>query len=959
MFQTALRGLPRLIASTGILVLLQFAIADATAAAKQAAWPEARDLVVGQQGTCMLDPDGTTRCLGLSDRLPLLSSSRFVAMTIGQYDVTCGLKTDGDALCWGFSSPDADVSTTPGPWRSLSAGGDFACGIRTDGRLQCWGDPSPLALRSPSAETYLQVAAGDGGVCALRHDATVACWNGPKGYTADLVAPQGNFHVISVGSGYACGVTTDGRLVCWGDNYGGRATPPAGSGFVSVSTDESHACALQDTGLATCWGSPFGGGTPPWPGSTTPWPGSYTDVGVGATYSCGRRPNGTMRCWGQSSVYSPFSPQATARFRSPVARVAMGGGEICAIDGLGTPLCMMGQTAVQPVLGRFRTMSLIAGGGCGITRSDRIACWGTVPAGVPSDAVRAISMTTGHGCAIREDGRARCWGDNGAGQATAPSGEFIEIAVAANYSCGLTREGALQCWGAGTGIPTTLQGSGYRNLTANDRRVCIRAADGRAQCWGSDVASIPAYYFNTPADAFESSEEMVCLLVKPTNLSCFRFDGQASGRPEPWFNSAFDNLAVSGTRVCVSDTIGMIHCNINRFEAPLRVSGVGRIALGANHACNLRADGSVFCNGDAAFGQTQPPAVHAKAIDANANHACLLGTDHRLRCWGDDAQGGSQPPAVALRDFDIGQFNGCGVSTDGTGVCWGWNINGQGNVPAGRYQRIATGLNHTCAIRESGTLACWGYGVDGQTNAPIGQFVAVDVGERHSCAIAANGRLRCWGLNSEGQSTSPGVATDTFRALAVGPFHACAIRHDNTLACWGRNNAGQSSPPQTGRYRDVSVGALASCAIREDGVRTCWGNAEAQLPSLAFSATALPGALPGVAYAASLQVVGSSGYRAEAPVYKLVAGALPGGLQLTETGVLQGVASLQGRYGFTIEAVDDNGLAARQAFRLDVGKPRLTGGPQRPALTPLPIQRPVPAGRPVPGAVKPKKPNRR
>jgi hypothetical protein len=255
-------------------------------------------------------------------------------------------------------------------------------------------------------------------------------------------------------------------------------------------------------------------------------------------------------------------------------------------------------------------------------------------------------------------------------------------------------------------------------------------------------------------------------------------------------------------------------------------------------------------------------------------------------------------------------------------------------------------------------LACWGYGVDGQTNAPTGQFVAVDVGERHSCAIAANGRLRCWGLNTEGQSSPPAVATDTFRALAAGPFHACAIRHDTRLVCWGRNTSGQSSPPQDAGYRDISVGSTTSCAVRDDGTRTCWGgDASVQLPKLAFAAT-LPPTRYGSAYAASLRVSGSSGYRPEAPAYRLIAGALPGGLQLTAEGLLHGVPSVLGQFAFTVEVVDDNGLMARQSFQLDVVKPRLTGGPQRPELTPLPVQKPVLGGRPVPGALRPARPRR-
>ncbi|MEQ1511817.1 MAG: putative Ig domain-containing protein [Lysobacteraceae bacterium] len=922
-----MRALPEkaafLAIAAGLIVGLVSACGDAMAFAKRGPAQTTGDLVAGEQGACMIDSDGRQRCLGASNRTAILSSNRFSAVSIGSFDITCGLKTDGSALCWGFSYPDPDVIAMAGPWRSVAAGGDFACGIHMDGRLQCWGKPAPAILLAPSAETYLQVSAGYASVCALRNDSTVACWASEANTGIENV-PQGRFVEISVNDRYACGLGINGHLTCWGTNYNGRTDAPVDAGFVSVSAGYAHGCALRDTGQAVCWGD---NGT----GATTPLPGPYTDVSAGSNYSCGRRPNGTTVCWGNSSVYIRDLPSTTENFRAPIAQLALGGGEICAVDELGSSLCVMQKTAVQPPGGRFRAIGLNATGGCGIARDDRVACWGSFPAGVPAEPMTRLSLGTAHACAIRTDGTAFCWGDNSHGQANAPAGVFVEIAAADTYSCGLLHGGAIVCWGQAADIPTVPTGSGYRSLTANAKRACVHTADRHGQCWGPGAAEIPATFLNATWDAIANSEVMFCGLSVPNSIVCSRQDG---GPATPIFSGgSFESLVADGTNVCTIDGNAKrrVRCNVVLFDGPMRVSGLGEIALGARHACNLRADGVISCLGDDSIGQRRAPAVLAKAIDVNADHACALGADHRLRCWGSDLHAESQPPAVALRDFDAGQLNGCGVATDGAAVCWGWNANGQGTVPANLFRQVATGLNHSCGIRDSGTLLCWGYGADGQTNAPAGDYFAVDVGERHSCAIASNGSLRCWGLNSEGQASPPVVAGETYRALSIGAFHGCAIRQDGGLRCWGRNTAGQSSPPQDGRFVDVNAGAVNSCAIREDGVRLCWGgNGDSQIPSMAFVSSALPPARYGAAYSTPLRVVGSSGYRPLAPVFRLVSGALPGGLVLGQDGLLSGTASALGQFTFDIEATDDNGVSVRQGFQLTAVRSRFTGGPLRP-----------------------------
>lgn len=929
---------------------------SATGAAKLAPAQTLGDLSVGEQGACILDVDGRQRCLGLSNRLAIVSTERFLSVSIAPFDVTCGLKTDGSALCWGLSYPDPDTVAAPGPWRKVVAGSEFGCGIRTDGRLQCWGLSAPAALRDqPTTGTYRELAAGYGGVCALRDDSTAACWPTEADTGLDTV-PALRFLRIGLGDRYACGVTLDGHLACWGSDYLGRTNAPTDAGYVSISVGPHHSCALRESGQPICWGdSGYNGVTPP--------SGKFTDVSVGYGYSCGRRSNGTTACWGISSVYRDDAPPIAAEnFRAPIVHLALGGDQICALDELGTPVCTAGNSAIQPAPGRYRALSFNGTGGCGIARDQRIVCWGTVPAGVPGDAMKAITLSATHACALREDGTAVCWGSNASGQTNAPAGEFSEIAVADTYSCGLTTVGALHCWGQGNGIPQGTVGSGYSVLSADAARACVLTSERHIRCWGSDIARIPASFLGATWDTVSTSDAKVCALKKPDIITCWHQDDGAT-HAFPWHpQKSFESLAVDGLHVCtIQDQYGVL-CDSVGIYGPMRLSGLGEMTLGSQHACNRRTDGTIACWGSDTLGQASPPLMQAKAIDANGNHACALGPDHHLTCWGDNAQGGSQPPALAFRDFDVGQFNGCGITTAGTVNCWGWNANGQGNAPAGVFRQVATGLNHSCGLRDTGVLVCWGYGANGQINAPTGAFAAVDVGERHSCAIASSGKLRCWGLNSEGQSSPPQIANETYRALAVGAFHACAIRQDGGLRCWGRNTAGQSSPPTAGRYVDVSAGLDDSCAIREDGLRVCWGaNASSQVPAMRFPWPVLPGLRYGSAYSTSLTVQGLAGYRPSGPAYSVVSGALPGGLSMLADGRISGVSNVYGDFNFVVEARDDNGISTMQTFRL-VNLRRTAGplpaillsSPASPALAPTESAANRATATPLSAPVKPR-----
>ena len=121
------------------------------------------------------------------------------------------------------------------------------CGLRTGGAAYCWG-----------VNSNGQLGAGTAGSMST---SSVAVSGG-------LV-----FQAINAGESHTCSITLAGTAYCWGNNYYGqvgdgtsgntRTSPVAVSGglvFESISAGESHTCGLIAGGAIYCWG--YGSSSP-------------------------------------------------------------------------------------------------------------------------------------------------------------------------------------------------------------------------------------------------------------------------------------------------------------------------------------------------------------------------------------------------------------------------------------------------------------------------------------------------------------------------------------------------------------------------------------------------------------------------------------------------------------------------------------------------------------------------
>ncbi len=267
------------------------------------------------------------------------------------------------------------------------------------GGTQLLPGDAPLADQA-STSTVLAVGAGSGHTCVVLNDGTVACWGDNWGGEAS--PPAGTFTTVDPGADHTCAIRADRTLACWGWDGDGRATPPGGT-FAALSTGGNYACGLRTDGTLACWGAN------PW-GQTTAPAGTFTAVGAGNAHACAVKNDGSVTCWGFNSY---------------------------------------GDT--EPPAGSFTSVEAGAEHTCAIRLDGTIACWGRDFEGQatpPGGTFTSLSVQESHSCAIRTDGTLACWGSDYFGQATPPSGTYTALSAGTSYVCAVRTDGALACWGS-------------------------------------------------------------------------------------------------------------------------------------------------------------------------------------------------------------------------------------------------------------------------------------------------------------------------------------------------------------------------------------------------------------------------------------------------------------------------------------------------------------------------------
>ncbi len=290
-----------------------------------------------------------------------------------------------------------------------------------------------------------------------------------------------------------------------------------------------------------------------------------------------------------------------------------------------------------------------------------------------------------------------------------------------------------------------------------------------------------------------------------------------------------------------------------------------RLAVGGEHACLIKYDGSLWCWGANDHGQLGDGTTSDSNIPVNTDgqidwvslaagpsHSCGLRSDGSAWCWGDNVDGqlgvgDLQPrssPVPVTGDpgwvsISAGVGRTCGARTDGTVWCWGGGVPSPSPMPAVTGELVQVGDSELCTLGADRTISCNGSAVGS------GGWETLSVGAAHACAIDTSGALSCWGDNDSGQlgdgttssSQTPVAVGAGFAQVSAGAAQTCAIDTAGALSCWGANDSGQIGDGTTDpRPSPVPVGSVAaewllirtggasSCGAQTDGTVWCWGN---------------------------------------------------------------------------------------------------------------------------------------
>jgi alpha-tubulin suppressor-like RCC1 family protein len=309
-----------------------------------------------------------------------------------------------------------------------------------------------------------------------------------RGRCVDLDGGDGCIRSLASGGLHNCLVKRDGTAWCWGANQAGQL---GNGGFASSAVP---LLVIDEMGRAF---------------------GDVQDIDAGFDFTCARRTDQTLWCWGNGRRVGagdvpdqPHPRQVTTvdGLLDAVVQVSAGTAHACAVRDDHAVWCwgandssqlgdgsMAEQLAASPVRWADHTVfdsALLVAAGAGFTcasRPDNLWCWGDNmfaqlgqpggPASSPSPvvalpvAVTAIAAGGAHACAVAVDRSAWCWGRTEDGQIGEPDLPGVGTAP-------------VQVWSTPAGAPL----APVVSVAAGEAHSCASTADGRAHCWGAGDA---------------------------------------------------------------------------------------------------------------------------------------------------------------------------------------------------------------------------------------------------------------------------------------------------------------------------------------------------------------------------------------------------------------------------------------------------------------------------------------
>ena len=808
-------------------------------------------------------------------------------LAMGMYGA-CRALCDGSLWCWGRINLGAPAtllhvdSATPQQLAAGTAigghhvhashaqlnwvhsGYSHTCLVDADGALWCSG-----------TNEFGQVGTGE--QSAYEHSTKVG------GGVAD-----GRVVTVYAAVRWTVALMSNGSLWSWGQNHRGQLGVGAVSDWagpsriddsgwgeeqpanaVALSTFSFHACLVRASGALWCWGH-----------------NDFGQIGVGDFLTRASPARVNAAYWGGSG-------------QAQIVDVACGGGHTCALQSNGSVWCW--------------GASSISHGQVGLAEDSQQPWLPQLVIGAPAGVV-ALTAGHRHSCVLTTDASVWCWGDTlgatytGGGQPwsrvprqvpgdTWRNEAITSVKAGFAFTCAMSLADTVWCWGRGTHGEL---GNGGSETSETPTRTLLPGLQSV-----HPATAMPLVQSSVEADrviAFSVGPSQSCSALLGSGLWCWG-SGRTAGGQHPLLDVSQSDSPWTPAHVEVPawDDAGLA-------IASLSVS---------HHACTLMSDGSLWCWGRNHRGQlgtgkvdTSPvyvPQIVRESMWGTGHNklrvtriallvtgVCALVEDGTVRCWGNGAFGalgigntgtafeplprqvqatewGMHPEGVPVVDLSSGEHNGYAILGNGSLLAWGrsaavpslldeWlpvevqvgpdpsGVNDSASFVMARPVQVEGGGYHACVILTDGSLWCWGFAAGGQIGnnklsvqlSPdrvlpgiwegVGanrSVVSASCGTRSTCALLDSGELYCWGdidMSSLPSFTGVGMPDEPLPKLVpsslwgggavlevsaswgvvcitVAPSHA-----RQSLWCWGNGGNGRIGTGSTASWdHPVSV----------------------------------------------------------------------------------------------------------------------------------------------------------
>ncbi len=606
-------------------------------------WPLARSTVLWWFGLVVLVT--AMSLVGCSSDPPAPDDGTLIAISSGELH-TCGLRTDGTAVCWGSNLYGQSSPPEGERFKAISSSGVFTCALRQDGTPVCWGvegadhrlvtenlDYSVL-LSPPKGERFTAIDTSPSQACGLRTNGTVVCWGVADFMNWEQPREDGRFNSVSVGRSHVCAIGTDRRVVCWSVHIDYEIIDsPSGMGSVEdLSSSGGHACAILDDATIHCWvpetltySSDRGQGD-------APESGQFKVVEMGNGYGCALHLNGSPVCWGLSQYELNV----------------MGGGRTFG-DAVGQNEPPSGEAFTEISLGRLHA--------CGLREDGTPVCWGIDAHGMEEGQYTVLSGGEGRACGVRPHGIVECWGPwSGPVKDTKVASVAVGDEWGDGVTYGLLEDGSLvrlDFPGHWALPPDPPRSDKFKTVAGGSGHLCGIQENGEAYCW--------------PSDNYEERWQLGEGKLIDVSPGLGR-GGHVCGLRE-------DGAAVC--RLFIDDPLW------DRGQTSPPVGKVfTSLSSGGSHTCGLERTGAVSCWGNSYARYSSPEGEAFVSISSGSDHACALREDGTPVCWGSNWTTATSPPeGERFASISSGSTHTCGLRHDGTVACWGWEDFGQARAP--------------------------------------------------------------------------------------------------------------------------------------------------------------------------------------------------------------------------------------------------------------------------------------